>query len=247
MNKLLIAGSLLLMLACSTPQMLLNEQLSTQSTPMPVKGRQGILINQKLAFGPYQTDKVGRGWTRSYKMDLLLLGLEGGREKFDFTIFSGQNGITAFCTDKLKGIQVPVDRLSGGRASEDLLNFTIQTKDLFTATLIDQADQSPWYLLIANRDDFRKKGKYAGMLSHPEHGAISVEPVRKLQDQKTIGMDVIGFEFKENGKVLAAVELLNQGRVWIDQNLENNRKLLLAAASAALLLQNDLEDAVESL
>ena len=34
----------------------------------PVKGRQGILINQKLSFGEYHTLLVDRSWTKGSSM-----------------------------------------------------------------------------------------------------------------------------------------------------------------------------------
>lgn len=231
---------MLAMLSCSTPQMLLDDQLASQSVMMPVKGRQGWMLNQEVSFGPYTTDKVSRGWTRSYNIDLFLLGLESAREKYSFNIMDGQEAFTALCAHQVKGVDIPVDRFINANTSKDLFSFTLQTKDVFTATIIDNANVKPWYLLIANRDDFRKNGKYVGVLTNHESVPITIEPVRKLQDQKTVGMDVVGFEFKEGDQVIGAVEVLNQGKVWVSNALDHKKKLLLATASTALLLQNDL-------
>lgn len=44
----------------------------TDVTEYTVKGRQGILINQKLSFGPYHTTIVDRSWTKGSS---LLTGL----------------------------------------------------------------------------------------------------------------------------------------------------------------------------
>lgn len=228
------------MLACSTPQMLLDDQLASQSKMMPVKGRQGWMLHQEVSFGPYSTDKVSRGWTRSYNVDLFLLGLESAKEKYSFNIMDGQEAFTAMCANQVKGIDIPVDRFINSSAPKDLFSFTVQTKDVFTATIINDANTEPWYLLIANRDDFRKNGKYVGVLTNNESAPITIVPVRKLQDQKTVGIDVVGFEFKEAEQVIGAVEVLNQGKVWVSNALDNKKKLLLATASTALLLQRDL-------
>jgi hypothetical protein len=125
-------------------------------------------------------------------------------------------------------------------SSSDLFSFTVETKDLFTASIVDSDGSKIYNLFVANRDDFRKNGKYVGLITSADSEPIMIVPVRKLQHQKTVGMDVVGFEFKEGQKLIGAVETLNGGRVWIDHSLEDSRKLLLAAASAALLLQSDL-------
>lgn len=151
------------------------------------------------------------------------------------------------CASQVKGVDIPVDRFINPTAPKDLFSFTVQTRDVFTASIIDEASVKPWYLLIANRDDFRKKGRYVGVITHEQSEPIMIVPVRKLQNQKTVGMDVIGFEFKEGDQVIGAVEALNQGKVWISNVTDDKKKLLLAAASTALLLQSDLYFQADSL
>lgn len=230
--------------ACTTPQMLLQEPLASEATPMPVKGRQGWLINQRLSFGNYQTDRVQRGWTFSYGIDLFLTELQGAQQKFSFTIEDerGQR-FTVMSAHKLRGLVIPVDRfaLKAKPAVEELLSFTVQTKDMMAATLYDHQEQAVWHMLMMHPDDFRKNGKYVGLLSNDADAPIQIVPVRKLAAQKSWGRDIVGFEFQQDGKSLAAVELLNQGRVWVNQSLSDDMQSLLAAACAGLLLQQEIE------
>lgn len=240
MKTFFIATAAIGTIACSTPQMLVDAQLTDHSFPMPVKGRQGWMINQKLEFGPFSTGKISRGWTRSHNLDLMLIGFQGTKEKYSFTITDGNGQLTALCANQVKGIDIPIDRLVNPYTSRDLFSFTIETRDVFTASIFDHDGSITHNLLVANRDDFRKNGKYVGMITSYDSHPVMIVPVRELHDQKTVSMDVVGYEFREGEKLLGAVEILNEGRVWIADSLDDNKKLLLAAASATLLLQSDL-------
>lgn len=230
--------------ACTTPQMLLQEPLASEAAPMPVKGKQGWLINQKLSFGNYQTDRVQRGWTFSYGIDLFLTELQGAQQKFSFTMEDekGQR-YTVMSAHQLRGAVIPVDRFtpSAKPVVQELLSFTVQTKDMMAATLYDHQQQESWHMLMMHPEDFRKNGKYVGLLSSEAATPIQIVPVRKLAEQKSWGADIVGFEFQQEGESLAAVELLNQGRVWIDPTLADDMQSLLAAACATLLLQQEIE------
>ncbi|AHM60776.1 hypothetical protein D770_12610 [Flammeovirgaceae bacterium 311] len=236
----------LVLAACTTPQMLVDQQLTNQSTPMPVSGRQGLLINQKIRFGHYESEKVQRSWTRSYSMDAFLAKLQDARDKYSFTLFDNDRGAyTIDAVNHIKGAELPVGRFLGSNTSDalrELASFTVQTKDLFAATMYSNSRQEEWHLMLMNRDDIRRNGRYAGLLiNNQQQQQIEVLPVRKLQGAKTWGTDIIGYEFRQEDKSLAAVELINKGRVWIDPTLDPNMQLVLASASATLLLQQELE------
>jgi hypothetical protein len=49
-----------------------------------------------------------------------------------------------------------------------------------------------------------------------------------------------GYEFRDADGVIGAVEVLNRGAVWLSGDLGAERRRTLAAASAALLLLEDL-------
>lgn len=231
--------------ACTTPQMLVDQQLTAQSAPMTVSGRQGLLINQRISFGNYESEKVKRGWTRSYSHDVFLAKLEDAKDKYNFTLFDNNRGAyTVNAVNHIKGVDVSIGRFLGDNtntALRELASFTIQTQDLFAASLYNNSRQEAWHLVLMNREDTRKNGRYVGLLTNEQQQNIEVLPIRKLQDAKSWGTNIIGYEFRQEGKPLAAVEVINKGRVWIDPNLDPNMQLVLASASATLLLQQELE------
>jgi hypothetical protein len=242
--SLLFLSFIISLSACTTPQMLLQEPLASAAMPMPVKGRQGWLLNQQLSFGPYQTDQVQRGWTFSYGVDLFLTELQGAKQKFSFTLQDEKaQRYTVMSAHQLRGLSIPADRFApqARPAVQELLSFTIQTQDMMAATLYDHQQEQIWHMLMMHPEDFRKNGKYVGLLTNEKDTPIQVVPVRKLSGQKSWGGDIVGFEFQQDGKSLAAVELLNQGKVWIDNTLTDDMQSLLAAACATLLLQQEIE------
>ncbi len=83
---IIICSTCLVLASCSTSQMLLHEPLTSQAESMPVKGRQGWLLNQRLSFGTYQTDRVQNRWAFSFGMDVLLAELEGAQQKYSFNL-----------------------------------------------------------------------------------------------------------------------------------------------------------------
>lgn len=247
MRKIITLWVLSGLMACTTPQMLLNEQLASRSIPMEVKGRQGLMLKQEISFGSYLSDRVKRGWTQTRGWDMYLARLQDAKDKYSFTLFDTTAEVRAAYTvaasRNIKGIDLPIGQLLGESvhpALRELASFTIQAQDVFAASLYNNQWQEAWHLMILNPNDIRKNGRYAGLLMNDQQESIELIPVRKLQNGKTIGTDILGFDFVRQGKTLASVELLNKGRVWIDQSLEADERLVLASASATLLLQHDL-------
>lgn len=237
------------LLACTTPQMLINEQLASQSIPMDVKGRQGLMLKQEISFGSYMSDRVQRGWTQTREWDTYLARLQDAKDKYSFTLFDTRPEVKAAYTvsasRNIKGIDLPLGQLLGEGvhpALRELASFSMKAQDVFAASLYNNQRQDTWHIMILNPDDIRKNGRYAGLLMNSEQEeSIELVPVRKLQNGKTIGTDIVGYDFVRQGKTLASVEILNKGRVWIDQSLDTNEQLILASASATLLLQQDLD------
>ena len=87
--KFLSLSTLILFTACSTPQMAIDQQLHT-STAMPVKGRQGWMVNQHLSFGEFTSGKVNRGWLKRYDIPFIVR-FSGAKEKlaYDLTEAAG--------------------------------------------------------------------------------------------------------------------------------------------------------------
>src|SRR5687767_7977085 len=51
-------------MSCGTAKLAVSDDLKGSHDEYTVKGKDGIMIKQKLSFGEYKTTKVKRSWTR---------------------------------------------------------------------------------------------------------------------------------------------------------------------------------------
>ena len=64
----------------------------------------------------------------------------------------------------------------------------------------------------------------------------TVRSVHQLQGVKFRSGDPVGYEVTSGSQVIAAVETINRGRVWIDPSLSTEDRMRMAAVSTALLM-----------
>jgi len=67
----------------------------------------------------------------------------------------------------------------------------------------------------------------------------------ELNQRPSLFTNFIGYEFYAKNTVLAAVETINNGRVWIRDDQVTEKKLMMAALSAALILRTNLQEAAD--
>ena len=233
LNAVFFANLIFVLSACTTPQMRVDPGLESNSPGYLVEGRQGWQVNQRLRFGDYYTGPVSRSWTRGYDIPIVVR-FSGAKESLSFDLFdsTGQNAAV---------------RCMGKLTEKDLLvlhkyfDINIQTKDAFTGSVIvEQSKQIDFFVSNLNQDNtFRKVG---GAI-RGEGMDIVIRPVTQLADGSTmLGNRVPGLEMVQSGQVVGAVELLNQGRIWLANDLPAAHKLVIGGVATALLLRSDLED-----
>lgn len=223
---------LLALASCSTPQMAVDNQLQSSSA-MPVKGRQGWMVNQRLSFGEFASSKVKRGWLKSYDIPFIVR-FSGAKEKLAYDLTDGEgNTAEVFAMGKLR--------------EQDLLLFNkyfdinLKWQDAFSGTIsLNEGRQHYDFLLTdLNQNNWFRPAE--GFVRY-EDSTIEVQPVDKLSNGKrALGMQSLGFQFVFNGEVVGAVETLNNGRVWLKDGLAPELRLVLGSVSAALLLRSELE------
>lgn len=223
--------------ACTTPQMQIAPDLNRGVSPLEVKGRQGWLVSQQLAFGPYHSDIVNRGWTFSYDLPFLVQ-FEGAREKLSFTLYGepGQRADVA-CLGRL--------------TQQDLLLLSkwfeveLSRKNAFSGTVLLNETKN-WEFLLTDTDGLFPGNNTAGVARDNQGHTLVIEPVRRLSNgQRALLEEPLGYEFRNGNQVVGAVETVDNGRVWIASSLESDQRLAVAALAAALLLRSDLNQEVE--
>lgn len=233
MIRLLIIGlGAWLPLACTMPAMQVDPGLAVASAALPVAGRQGWLVRQQLRFGEYHSGPVRRGWTRGYDYPFIVR-FTGASEKLEFrTTSTSTRAADAFCIGRLSEQDLALFRRH--------FAINLRTRDLFTCTVVlDGIGSYDFYAADLNQN--RSSGEVAGALHGPGL-AVSLRPVWRLQDgSRSWDTRPPGLEFLREGRVVGAVETVNDGRVWLDPGLPARERLVLAALASALLLRSDLE------
>lgn len=230
--KFLFFPALLFLASCSTPQMAVDNQLQS-ATAMPVKGRQGWMLNQRLSFGEFTTGKVKRGWLKSYDIPFIVR-FSGAKEKLAYDLTDGEgNTAEVFAMGKLR----EQDLLLFNKYFEVNLNW----QDAFSGTVsLNEGRQHYDFLLTdLNQNNWFRPAE--GFIRYQD-GLIDVQPVGRLANGKRfLGQQSLGFQFVYRGEVAGAVETLNHGRVWLKDGLAPELRLVLSSVAAALLLRSELE------
>jgi hypothetical protein len=227
-----------------------------------VKGRQGILINQKLSFGEYKTLLVDRSWTKgstvfsgfSYGIptDAQFQKIIGSnRVKKNQTLYfslqdsSGLQG-RAYCVSKINSRDFIIgdNPNSPLNISSSWLEIGDKNSNTFYALIYDAEASTRWELLLDNVAVQEKPKSYAGYLIKSADEYYQIKPAQKVVTKKgkvnTIPFGSIGFEiFTKEGEPVAAVSMIDSGVVFL-KPLTPEQRILLATTCAALLLQEQI-------
>lgn len=248
--------------ACGSFKMAVSDDLHQAHDEYPVKGRQGILIKQKLSFGEFNTSTVKRSWTKGGTSRFGLgAGTPGSRDYTNIfsieyinrrqTIFFGltdgkENNSEVYAASKFKAkdltvgnpnniVDIAIDLLGAGGRSESSYYVQIYTTP----------GEQPWQLLLDNQAAQAQPKKYTGVLAQGKDRYYTVVPVSKIEKNGKVGNTLagsIGYEFRNpSGEAVAAVSLIDNGMVFMGKN-DPSERFLLANACAALLLQEAIDD-----
>lgn len=226
---------ILALASCKTAQVVYTPTFDTEA--MPVKGRNGLQIGQVIRFGEYHTDKVRRGWTKSYSVPFVLR-FQGAKEKLSFTQFGpGNLQAEVACVSKFKSVELPLIR--------DFFSVPVDLKNYFAGTITPNDGSPNWDFILYNPNgDFLRDQPSSGFIKN-EQEIIAIQPIRGLEGQpewlKNLG--VYGHEFSIEGQVVGAVSTLNNGTVWLAPTLDDRLKTVIASVATGLLLRNDVEEA----
>lgn len=202
------------------------------------KGRNGWMINQTLSFGPYQSGKVKRSWTSAPSFEFVVR-LAKAKQKFRFELADDQgNTSEVYMSGELKRKELPL--------FDGSMSLMLPDKDIFVGTIFVNGADQPWEFFLENPNKETVLEKINGRMSNGQE-TIQIEESRYISGGKKphIGGQALAFKFVQNGKVLGVVEVINNGKVILDDSLSAEQKFVLANAASAILLRQNLMDAVE--
>ena len=236
MNRIIITLLFVVLFGCKTPQMYVAPTLINDSETFSVKGRQGFQIGLSLNFGEYNTGKVKQGWVKGYEIPFFVR-FQGMKEKLFFQQY-GRGGELAevYSVGKFNSTELPFIR--------NYFNIILNEKNYFAGTIILNDGQDVWEFLLYNPDGESLKGVKAGFIKN-HMDSIQVNGVKKLENGKSSFVNKFwGYEFVYKEQAIGAVEIINNGKVWIKNDLPDDLKLVLASLSSSLLLRTSMEERI---
>lgn len=212
--------------------MLIDQNLKENSEALKVNGLNGLVINQKLSFGEFQTNAIEKGW-RTTKASKFIFDKVEAKQKVNFQI-KDKSGI-------------PVEVNCAAKYTENsfnlfrkLISVDLSKENIFAGSI--NSSEMSWDFNVSKRVMLNTQDKLAGELTDLNNKIEVYEAHRFNNKYKTPSSDVLGYEFKQAGITIAAVQLINGGYVWMRTGLPQKTRLSLAALAAALMVRPNLVD-----
>ncbi len=193
---------------------------------LPVAGRQGWRHLQRLSFGDQSVERVQRSLTKGG--DLQILRYEGSKRRQSFSFEHLDNGNPAF--------QVVAATNLRRRAIELKFDIELHNRSGFTAELRSVSNPAQIAVLELTENGERP---LEGTLIHG-HQRVDVKGTRKLAGSVFPLDETTGYVFEWERAPIAAVEVINDGAVWISPAIDADLRAPVCAAISALLLFEEL-------
>jgi hypothetical protein len=241
---------LLLMLAIvnitqAQKDIVISDSLAANGEKLKVKmGSQGPGKIWKFQFGNYAVISSKTGWTTtSTKGNFFNTKTESkSTKKFSFLMTNKindtarVNAANNIETQSLQEVEIFSKAFWGS-------NELLQETQNFSAYITINGDTSEiWALLMNITRGSGTTGSYDALLTNGERKILIIPASSNKNGSDTRSMPALGYEFVENGQSISAVQYfgggmmgLNKNIVWIYNSPDEKVKLILAAASTAIL------------
>jgi hypothetical protein len=220
--------------------MKLDNDLKNNSTPL-VASRKGISAVAKYEFGPYKIISGKAGWKSTNSTQRFF--------NFETKSESKSKSSFVFLANQTDTIQVNIS-LNTKAIETDFEEFSYlnQSNDNFIAIISSNSDTTAWRMVVVASSGEDVKGHFQaeGTLTNGTKN-FAIRTIKLLENGKKLLMNAnCGFEFVIDDKVVAAVQtsvdVSLKKTVWLESDLDNKTKSLLAAASASLMIYTDYLD-----
>ena len=204
---------------------------------MPVEGRKVLKPNGDFKIGSFTVANVHRGWRNMGGFSIFSYNNVKARQQYQFSLQNDQgNEWYVFGASKLQEKSLKSDTGVTIRVAPNMEYY---------ASHFTSPESGQWHLLTIDPNDYMRRNKFEGELSN---GAItySIVPVFKFEGKSLPMSNLIGYEFKERNETVGAVQVINNGKVWMKQDLPADTRMVLASAMASLLLYEKLNESTEN-
>ncbi|MDH3229564.1 MAG: hypothetical protein OEN55_07220 [Alphaproteobacteria bacterium] len=243
-GRLLPVFAALALGGCQVAHMALPQELQGETTKLAVEGRALSVFDGTFEFGPYRVTDVHRGWTRvgghSVSTGASEFSISNAKQKYELSINGPDRPARAVqCATTADWSEMETEGFLGGR-----FGLEFSSDHQLVCTLTEDGGGQPAKLVMAqslNRDTALHGVMVDGATR------IDISATHKL-DFTPVQVDrPTGYVFHIEGRPVGAVEVMNTGTVWLDDAAPPGTRSALAAASAVLLLYQDIQKAHEGI
>lgn len=234
-KSIVILGSIALLTGCKTPSIIVSDNLKSNTSIMEVKGKQGWQFNQVIKYGDYSTSKIKRSWDLGFNFEFIARFQEA-TEKLSFVQSTPKLKANVFVVGKFKNTEIDL--------IEGFLGYPIHYENYFTGVISQLNNDNKWEFILHNPDGGTLGKDFTCGLAKDDNGnEIIIKGVREVENQANwIKLDNFGFEFIMDGKSIGAISNINSGRVWINNQISEELKLVISSISTSLLVRHSLEE-----
>jgi len=222
--------------ACTTAKMACPPEFSASAIEMTVTGRQGFGFSESFRFGPYHVSDVHRGWRVTTSWGILGYGSSKSEQPFEFKLSAPDGAIwQVHCATGVRWKELELNNFmdTGGT-----MEWELSSHALFTCEFSPPDRKGLWKMVMKQET---QNLVMDGLLGHSTT-RISVKGTRELEGGAWPLTEATGYLFYRDQNLIGAVDVLNQGAVWMKKNLSVDMRGAVAAAASALLLHRDLKD-----
>ena len=229
---------------CQVAHMALPQELQGDSSKLAVEGRALSVFDGTFEFGPYRVTDVHRGWTRggghSVSDGESEISSSKAKQKYELSINGPDRPAWSVqCATTAEWSEMETEGFLGGR-----FGMEFSSDHQLVCTLTQDGGGQPAKLVMAQslNDDTALHGVMVDGATRIDIAATHKLDFTPLQVERPTG-----YLFHIEGRPVGAVEVMNNGTVWLDNAVTPETRSALAAASAVLLLYQDIQKVHEGI
>ena len=230
---------------CQAGHMALPQELQGNSTELAVEGLRLSVFDGAFEFGPYRVTDVHRGWTSGGGDSVSDGGSEisrtSAKQKYRLSISGPDRPARAVqCVNTAEWSGVETEGLMGGG-----FGIEFSSDHRLVCTLTQDGGATPARLVMTKSLSANETALHGAMVDGATR--VDIAATHKLDSTPLQVGSPTGYLFHSEGRLVGAVEVMNTGTVWLDNAVPPETRSALAAASAILLLYQDIQKAHESI
>ncbi len=222
--------------ACTPARMGLPGDFRGNAMELKAQGRQKLSFNEDFSFDGYLVRDVKRGWTTRTSVGIFFYKKMKAKQKYEFTLENQETGknLYGYCATSVKAAELDFKT-----------NFDIRVQwglksDTIFLTIIEN-DESEEHLIMVLEESGTRAKLLTGGISFRDR-EYRVEAVRTLENSDIMMSEATGYCIYENNRMIAAVDVLNEGSIFLHPDMAvETRDGLCAAATALMLYKNVME------